>query len=168
MKKLIVTTVFMLAASGLFAQRNITKAGFYLGNTGLQYERALGESFSVLGQIGFSSIPTRVNSNDSKSNGIGYYVEARYYITQKNGLMNGFHIGPYYTYLNVDDKDNGNLKTDVSSLGLVGGYQYIFKNGIALGANFGMGTLSIDSDVKLDVGGIDFFPNLGITLGYNF
>ncbi|MBA4745987.1 MAG: DUF3575 domain-containing protein [Muricauda sp.] len=168
MKKLIAGSALALFSTGLYAQQNMVKAGFYLGNSGLQYERALGERISLVGQIGYSSIPTRVGSNDSKSTGIGYYAEARYYLSKRDGLMRGFHLGPYYTFLNVDDKNEGDLNTNLSSIGAVGGYQHIFGNGIVLGASLGLGTLRVESDVKLDIGGIDFFPNLGITIGYQF
>ena len=80
--------------------------------------------------------------------------------------MKGFHLGLYYTFLNIEDKDDANLKTDVSSIGITGGYQWIFNNHLTLGTNLGIGSLNIKSDVKLDIG--KFFPNLGMTLGYNF
>lgn len=168
MKKLIISTVLALFSTGLYAQQNVVKAGLYLGNSGLQYERAIGERISILGQMGYASIPTRVASNDSKSTGVGYYAEVRYYLSKTARLMRGFHIGPYYTFLNVDDKNDNDLNTNLSSIGAVGGYQHVFGNGMVLGASLGLGILRVESDVKLDIGGIDFFPNLGITLGYQF
>lgn len=168
MRKIILMSVIILASSKLVAQENIAKAGVLFGNFGVQYERSISKQFSILGQFGYSDIPTRVNNNDSKSTGIGYYVEGRYYFSSNKALMEGWHIGPHYTYLNLDDKNDDSIKTNISSFGLATGYQWIFNSHVTLGAIAGIGTLSLDSDVKLDLGGVKFLPNVGFTIGYSF
>ena len=68
-KKLILVCVFTLTFNGLTAQENIVKASGIVGNAGVQFERSLSDHFSIIGQVGFSTITTTVNSVESKSNG---------------------------------------------------------------------------------------------------
>ena len=167
-KKMILVCVITLTFNGLSAQENIVKASGIVGNAGVQFERSLSDHFSIIGQVGISSITTTVNSNNSKSNGFGFYVEGRYYFSSNKDLMEGWHIGPYYnSFMTKDDKD---LKTNISSFGLGTGYQWVFDSKVTLGIVFGGGSLNIDSDIPeiefLEIFG--FLPHLGLSLGYNF
>jgi len=168
-KKTILLCAFALVFNGLTAQENIVKAGAIVGNLGVQYERSLSDHFSVIGQLGYSNITTTVNNVDSKSNGIGYYVEGRYYFSSNKDLMEGWHIGPFYNSINT--KDDNDLKTNISSFGLATGYQWVLDSQLTIEIIFGGGTINIDSDVPeieflSDISG--FLPHLGFTLGYNF
>ncbi|WP_299365899.1 DUF3575 domain-containing protein [Winogradskyella sp.] len=167
-KKTILLFAVFLTINNVFAQENIVKAGAILGNLGVQYERSLSKHFSIIGQVGYSNITTTVDDVESKSDGIGYYLEGRYYFSSKKDLMEGWHIGPYYNSINT--KDNNDLKTNISSFGLATGYQWIFDHQLTLEIIFGGGTLNIDSDIpEIEfLGDIGFLPHLGLTLGYNF
>ena len=167
-KKTILLCAFALTFNGLIAQENIVKAGAILGNLGVQYERSLSDHFSVIGQLGYSNITTTVNNVDSKSNGLGYYVEGRYYFSSNKNLMEGWHIGPFYNSINT--KDDNDLKTNISSIGLATGYQWVLESQLTIEIIFGGGTLNIDSDnPEIEfLGDIGFLPHLGFTLGYNF
>tara|TARA_B110000046_G_C13015905_1_gene408733 strand:+ start:1146 stop:1685 length:540 start_codon:yes stop_codon:yes gene_type:complete len=166
-KKTILLCAFVCSFNVLFAQENIAKVGTIVGNFGIQYERSLSDHISVIGQIGYSKITTSVNLVETKSTGIGYYIEGRYYFSSKKDLMEGWHLGPYYNSINTKNDD---LKFNISSFGLVTGYQWVFDSQITLGIIFGGGTLNLDSDVPgsefLD--DLNFLPHLGLTLGYNF
>ncbi|QTD38836.1 DUF3575 domain-containing protein [Polaribacter batillariae] len=167
-KKTILLCAVLLAFSNLKAQENIVKAGAILGNLGVQYERSLSDHFSVIGQLGYSNIKTTVNNVDSKSDGLGYYFEGRYYFSSNKDLMEGWHIGPYYNSINT--KNDNDVKTNISSFGLATGYQWVLDSQLTIGIIFGGGTLNIDSD-NSDIeflGDIGFLPHLGFTLGYSF
>ena len=166
-KKTILLCVFVFTVNSLVAQENIVKASTIIGNLGVQYERSLSEHFSLVGQVGYSKIIATVNNVDNTSNGIGYYIEGRYYFSSNNDLMEGWHIGPYFNSLNT--KAN-NIKRNATSLGITGGYQWVFDSHITIGVIFGAGTLNFDSDNNLEefFDGKGIFPNLGLTIGYNF
>ncbi len=167
-KKTILLCAFALTFSGLLAQENTLKAGAIIGNLGVQYERSLSDHFSVVGQIGYSRITTSIGSLDLTSDGIGYYVEGRYYFSSKKDLMEGWHIGPFYNRIDTEG-DNG-LETNISSFGLATGYQWVFRSKLTLEIIFGGGSLDIDSNIQEIefLGDIGFLPHLGLTLGYNF
>lgn len=167
-KKAILLCMCIFTFNGLFAQENIVKAGAILGNLGVQYERSLSDHFSVIGQLGYSNITITENNVDSKSNGLGYYLEGRYYFSSNKDLMEGWHIGPYYNSINTKNSDD--IKTNISSLGLSTGYQWVTDSQLTIGIIFGGGTLNIESDnpnIEF-LGDINFLPHLGFTLGYNF
>jgi hypothetical protein len=159
-----------LGMNVISAQENIVKASTLVGNLGVQYERSLSDHFSLIGQVGYSNMRVTVNSYEGKSDGIGFYAEGRYYFSNKKDLMEGWHIGPYYNSINTKLQDNRSLKTNVSSIGLSTGYQWVFESQITLEIIFGGGSLSVDSDIpEIEVlGNIGFMPHLGFTLGYSF
>ena len=166
-KKTILLCVFVFTINNLVAQENIVKVGAIVGDVGLQYERSLSEHFSLVGQVGYSRIVVSVNNVENTSNGLGYYIEGRYYFSSNKDLMEGWHIGPYFNSLHT--KDN-NVKRSVSSLGITGGYQWVLDSHITIGVFLGVGTLNFDSDNNLEefFDGKGILPNLGLTLGYNF
>ena len=89
LKKIILLGAIFLAFHSLTAQENIVKASIITGNSGLQYERSLFKHFSVIGQLGYSEVTTTVNKIDTKSDGLGYYLAARYYFSSKKDLKLG-------------------------------------------------------------------------------
>jgi len=167
-KKIILLCIITLSINNVTAQENIVKTSAILGNLGIQYERSLNDHFSLIGQIGYSNITITVNDVDSKSSGLGYYLEGRYYFSSNKNLMEGWHIGSFYNSINT--KNDNDLKTNIYSFGVTTGYQWVFDSQITLEIIFGGGTLNIDSDIP-DIEileNIGFLPHLGITLGYNF
>ncbi|SHJ17933.1 DUF3575 domain-containing protein [Flavobacterium haoranii] len=170
MKKILLPLVFLFF-NNLFSQENIVKASSIVGNIGVQYERSLSPHFSVVGQVGYSMTRIFINDNDYSSTGIGYYVEGRYYFSKNNALMEGWHIGPYYNSINTKSKELNDAKTTMTSLGITAGYQWQTDSGFAFGLIFGGGNLDFKSDIpqaESFLGDINFLPNLGLTLGYNF
>lgn len=173
MNKLQLATFFILLFStttnfGQEKKENIVKAGIVVGNLGIQYERSLSDHFSIIGQLGYSEVTTTVNNVDSTSFGLGYYLEGRYYFSSNRDLMEGWHIGPFYNSINTKDDDE--LKTNVSSLGLAAGYQWVFNSQITLGIVFGGGSLDVNSDIPNTIyeDDIGFLPHFGFALGYSF
>jgi hypothetical protein len=103
-----------------------------------------------------------------KSNGLGFYFEGRFYFSSKKDRMEGWHIGPYYNDINTKD-DNG-LETNISSIGLAAGHQWIFGSNVTLGLVFGAGTYDIESDTNRGIflEGLTFLPHIGLNIGYRF
>jgi len=167
-KKQILFFALILSVNIIFAQKNIIKASAVIGNLGLQYERSIANNISIVGQAGYSNINVSLNNVDTRSKGFGYYFEGRYYFSKQKDLMEGWHIGPYYNSLNTKTDDD--LETNISSVGITAGYQWIFDSKITLGLVFGGGSLNFDSDIPEfeAFGNLDFLPNLGVNLGYNF
>jgi hypothetical protein len=171
MNKILLTTLVLLTFNNIFSQENIVKASSIVGNIGVQYERSLSPHFSVVGQVGYSMARIFIGGGDYYSSGIGYYAEGRYYFSKNNALMEGWHIGPYYNSINTKSKELNDAKTTMNSLGLTAGYQWQTDSGFAFGLIFGGGSLDFKSDIpnaESFLGDINFLPNLGVTLGYNF
>lgn len=159
--------VLVFSSMTIYSQENIIKGGFVASggtNFGIQYERALSNNFSIIGQFGFAEI-LDVFYNES-STGYGLYGEGRYYFTKNKDLMEGWHAGVYVTYMNTNYDDDW-FSYDQNSLGIgaVGGYQWIFSSHITLDTLIGGGYLSFDGDFEGDTG---FYPLIGLNVGYNF
>lgn len=168
LKKTTLLFLFVLIFKGIFAQEKIIKAGAILGNLGIQYEQGISERFSILGQVGYSHLTYSVNGTETKSNGIGYYISGKYYLSSGKDEMEGWHIGPYFNSINTKDEDD--LKTNISSIGITSGYQWVFNSKITLELLFGLGSFNLNTDVSgiEDLSNINVFPNLGVTFGYAF
>lgn len=173
MKNKILYVALVFVFSSLNAQENIIKVGGVTGNLGLQYERSISNHFSVVGQLGYSNLSTTVNNKaQAISEGIGYYLEGRYYFSPSDNRMQGWHIGPYYNSINTK---NDKSSTIISSLGISTGYQWILNSQITIDAMLGVGTMNIKSDEPLtnflkDFGLFDFgfLPHIGLSFGYTF
>ena len=168
LKRIIFTVLVVFVLSNSYGQRNAIKASALTGNLGLQYERAIGNRFSILGQVGRSRITNSVNDVETRSTGLAYHIEGRYYLSGKKQIMEGWHIGPFYTSINTEG-DEG-LKTDISSIGATLGHQWVFRSDITLGLALGAGTFDLDSDQNRGIllEGLNFWPLLGINIGYRF
>ena len=168
LNKIVCTTLLIFGITFCNGQDNIVKASALIGNLGVQYERALGSHFSLVGQLGQSTITNSVNDVETKSTGIGFHLEGRYYLSSKKETMEGWHIGPYYTSINT--KDRNDLETNISSVGLATGYQWIFNSNITLGVVLGAGTFNLDSDQNRGIllEGLTFWPHIGVNMGYRF
>ncbi|MFD1314015.1 DUF3575 domain-containing protein [Namhaeicola litoreus] len=162
------TLLFTLLTLPIFAQENIIKLGF-LGSggtlSGLQFERSITKQISFLGEIGYAEVIDILGVESNK--GFGLYGEGRYYFSKNKDLMEGWHSGIYLYYLNTkgDDSSYSDYHVNAFSVGLNGGYQFIFSSHISLdllaggGIRFASGTFDSDTD---------FYPLLGLSLGYNF
>lgn len=167
----IVAFIICLTFHTSFSQKNVINASGIIGNLGIQYERSLNPHFSLVGQVGYSTARIFINKKDYLSTGLGYYFEGRYYFTKKYGLMDGFHIGPYYNSIITKSKELNDAKSTITSLGLTAGYQWQTDSGLAIGLIFGGGSYNFKSEIDNAEGFFDFLkftPNLGLTFGYNF
>ncbi|MFS4417730.1 DUF3575 domain-containing protein [Maribacter sp. 2307ULW6-5] len=164
--KILFTTLFLIGVVGANGQNNVIKASALIGNLGLQYERALGDRFALIGQVGHSNFTNSVNDVETTSNGLGFLVEGRYYLSKNKERMEGWHIGVFYSAMNTESSEG--LQTNIASLGIASGYQWVFGSHISLGLVFGAGTFDYDSDQDrgLLLEGLTFWPHLGLSLGY--
>jgi len=166
---LCITIMYMALSFPSFAQENILK-GAVLGSggviSGIQYERAITNHFSVLGTFGFAKVYDIVGFDSSS--GFGLNAEGRYYFSKNKDLMEGWHGGLYFHYLNTDGDDGYEIDYYYNSLGigLNGGYQFIFSSHITLDLYAGGGIGFISSDWSSE--DTDFYPMAGLSLGYNF
>lgn len=164
-----ITIFFMIFSFPSFAQENIVK-GAVLGSggviSGIQYERAITKNFSVLGTFGFATVYDIVDFDSS--GGFGFNAEGRYYFSKDKDLMEGWHGGLYFHYLNTEGDDGYEMDYYHNSLGigLNGGYQFIFSSHITLDIYAGGGINFISSDSSSE--DTDFSPMAGLCLGYNF
>lgn len=168
LKRTIFSAICILMFANSYGQDNIVKASALLANVGLQYERALNDHFSVIGQVGVSRLSNSTNDINTTSEGFGYYLEGRYYFSAKNKKMEGWHVGAFYNVMNTETDDN--LKTNISSIGLATGYQWIYNSNITFGLTLGAGSKELDTeqDRGLFIDGLTFWPHLGLNLGYSF
>lgn len=160
---------------------NIIKVGALTGNLGLQYERALSQKISLVGQFGYLKLDGIVYEQ-TKGNVFGTYLEARYYFSAGKGKMRGWHIGPYFQDLRFHLKqtnfwgygDDFFVNGKASIAGITSGYQWRFNSNLTMEAIFGIGIAKF----KITDNGywgseqttntLTPAPNLGITIGYAF
>jgi hypothetical protein len=91
-KRIFFTATCLFVFTNSNSQENIIKASALIGNVGLQYERALSERFSLVGQLGFSRLANSSSSVETVSTGFGYYLEGRYYFSANKDRMEGWHL----------------------------------------------------------------------------
>lgn len=168
MKKVVLLLLMLTFMSAtIFAQKNIVKAGFIASggvNSGVQYERSVSSRISIAGQLGYATI-FDVWSGEN-TNGLGVYLEGRYYFSKNKDLMEGWHAGIYLNYMDTKNKsDITPFNQDNFSVGVVGGYQWVFNSHITLDTLFGAGYMTIDDEFSNDSG---IYPLVGLNLGYNF
>jgi len=168
LKKAFLTTLCIWVFSSSYGQDNILKASALIGNVGVQYERALNDHFSLVGQLGFARLANSSSSVETVSTGFGYYLEGRYYFSSNDARMEGWHLGVFYNAINTESSDN--FETNIASVGLATGYQWIFDSNITFGLVIGAGTYNLDSeqDRGLFIDGLTFWPHIGLNLGYSF
>jgi len=166
-KDLLILLMLTFFSAAMFAQKNIVKLGFVASggiSAGVQYERSISDRISIAGQLGYATIFDVWL--DQNTNGIGVYVEGRYYFSKNKDLMEGWHAGIYVNYMDTDNNSHSTpYKRDNISGGIVGGYQVVFKSHMTLDALLGAGYLNSDDEFSSDSG---IYPLLGLNLGYNF
>ncbi len=165
---LCITIMYMTLSFPSFAQENILK-GAVLGSggviSGIQFEKSITHRISILGSLGFATVYDIVGLDSS--NGFGLNAEGRYYFSKNKDLMEGWHCGLYFHYLNTDGKGYGmTYYHNALGIGLNGGYQFIFSSHITLDLYAGGGIGFISSDRSSEDTG--FYPMAGLSLGYNF
>ena len=132
------------------------------GNFNLSYQRAIGSSSAI--QIGANYLYKLFGSEVS---GFGLRGSYQFFLTGRaKEAPEGFYIGPQIAYNSFKEK-----LTDVSvstfGFGLMVGYQWIWKSGMAL--DLGIGPMYvIESDSETEESFEGFLPNVIIALGYNF
>jgi hypothetical protein len=118
--------------------------------------------------LGFSRLANSSSSVETVSTGFGYYLEGRYYFSANKDRMEGWHLGAFYNAIKTESADN--FETNISSIGLATGYQWVYESNITFGLVFGAGTYDLDSEQNrgIFIDGLTFWPHLGLNLGYSF
>jgi hypothetical protein len=161
------TLLFALLTLPIFAQENIIK-GAVLGSggiiSGIQFERSITNRLSILATLGFASVYDFFGLE--ASSGFGLNAEGRYYFSKNKDLMEGWHGGLYFHYLNTDGDNRYEYYHNSLGIGLNGGYQFVFSSNLTLDLYAGGGIKFISSDRSSE--DTDFYPMAGLSLGYNF
>ena len=170
LRKTIALLILLFTVSSLTAQKNILKAGVIARNIGIQYERSLTPHIAISGQFGYDGLyVTNEDDVEARINGIGFYIDGRYYFFADPEVMEGFYMGPYYYWSTM--KNDMDWDASISSIGLTAGYQWIFNSRFTLNLSGGVGTLDIDSNItggKYLYISDEFSVHFGLSLGYNF
>lgn len=132
------------------------------GNFNMSYQRALGKSHAI--QIGanywYKILGVEVN-------GFGIRGAYQFFLTGRTKYApEGFYIGPQVSYntLDVTEEDN---KVSAFGIGVMLGYQWVWKSGLCL--DLGIGPMyQFASETATDNSVEGFLPNVTIALGYNF
>lgn len=174
-KHISVFLMLSLFAMNTIAQKNAVKLGtitFGGTNYGVQYERWLSSHFSLVFQYGLAAnfnhdVQGEGNLSQAILFGDGFYAEGRYYLTTDKDLLEGWHFGVNFNYINttIDDGFEKNY-LERFGFGPVLGYQWVFASHITLDTMFGGGWM--DTSTSLSDYRKGFFPLIGINLGYNF
>ncbi|WP_196895920.1 DUF3575 domain-containing protein [Aureivirga marina] len=168
MKKILFLFLMTISISAM-AQKNSVKLGATIGNLGLQYERAISDHFSIVGQVGFSKIEIEEidfvgNSYTKDSKGLAIYVSPRYYFSE---ALKGWHIGPFLNSINTKYEDE---KTNLLMYGAEAGYQWVSNSGFTLGGSLGLAGFNVESDIDgVEVlNGVNLLPQIQVGIGYSF
>lgn len=166
--------ILYLFSINALAQKNILKLGtitFGGTNYGVQYERSLSSHFSLVLQYGvvvaINSTSTVLFGAPTVLFGDGFYTEGRYYFKEDKDLMEGWHLGVTFNYINTTlefDFDKNYLER--YGIGSVAGYQWVFDHHITIDTLFGGGWMHTSTNLRDYHNG--FFPLIGVNLGYNF
>ena len=152
-----------------FAQKNIIKAGFINGggsNFGIQYERFLSNDISLMVQYG-AVIVFNGHNELTPLLGTGFYTEGRYYFSRNKDLLEGWHGGIYFNYMDTSlDSDFGIDELKRSGAGLISGYQWVFPFHMTMDILLGGGLYNTTTNLPDYHEG--FFFMGGFNLGYNF
>jgi hypothetical protein len=161
--------VLILFSTTISAQKNIVKAGFINGggsNFGIQYERLLTDNFSLMAQYG-GVIVFNGSYELTTLFGTGFYTEGRYYFSRNKDLMEGWHGGIYFNYMETSlESDFGRDELKRSGAGLISGYQWVFPFHMTMDILLGGGFYNTTTNLPDYHEG--FFFMGGFNLGYNF
>lgn len=138
------------------------------GNINLSYQRAVAKSSAI--QIGanywYKIFGTEVS-------GYGIRGSYQFFLTSRTKYApEGFYLGPQIGYNHLKERESessGDIIDTASTLGvgLMLGYQWIWKSGMALDLGIGpMYVFATSETTGADFEG--FLPNITIALGFNF
>lgn len=166
----ILSGMLLAVCISLNAQKNVIKASISTVGGGVQYERVISQRISLAAHVGYVevSVETDRGESTSRSRGLGYCLEGRYYLLRNHLAPEGWHAGVFFSSIMAGNQENE--QSNISSLGLATGYQWIGSRGLSVGAVLGLGTLWVNSDVELidRIEAIGFLPHLGVHVGYAF
>lgn len=132
------------------------------GNFNLSYQRAIGKSSAV--QIG-ANYWYRIFGTEVRGFGIrgGY----QFFLTGRTkSAPEGFYIGPQLGYNSLKEKSTDETASTFG-VGVLLGYQWIWKSGVALDLGAGpMYVFATNENTEETFDG--FLPNITIAIGYNF
>jgi hypothetical protein len=132
------------------------------GNINAYYQRAIGKSSAI--QIGanywYRFLGTEVT-------GFGVRGGYQFFVTSRTKHSpEGFYVGPHLSYNSLTEKST-DTSVSTTGVGLMLGYQWIWKSGLSLDLGIGpMYTFASDSETDESFEG--FLPNVTIGIGYNF
>ncbi len=179
MRKIAILLLATLWLSGTaWAQENVAKLGltpFLFGNTNLNYERAIGERFSINAKLGFgipsNNVPLTGSSGGQISDGRYRAFEAtpelRIY-SKKKGALRGFYWGPWLRYRQwsisgTDDFTTYQTSVDASlstfNGGILLGAQWLINDVISIDWSFfglGLGVYNLRGELISDDPSVDW------------
>jgi hypothetical protein len=178
MKKIILSSLALLAFGFINAQENIIKANplSLLGGTDLvSFEHKIGDNSSLLVGVGVGGFTI----GGAKYSNFGGEVQYRYYFEE---ALRGFYAGGQLGY------SAGKVKTEFGSffgestssetnygaltVGAKGGYQWVWGSGFSLDLNLGIAynkfSYSDSSSTFSSLSASGVLPNFGFGLGYAF
>ena len=168
-RKLTIFLTLTLLSTSIFGQKNIVKAGFINGggsNFGIQYERFLANNISLMAQFG-GVVVFNGSYEFTFLFGSGFYAEGRYYFSRNKDLMEGWHGGIYFNYMDTTLESDVSLdELKRSGAGLVTGYQWVFPFHMTIDILLGGGLYNTTTNLPNYHEG--FFFMGGFNLGYNF
>ena len=140
----------------------INPISFAFGNLNVIYERALNPSSSI--QVS-ANYWYRIFGTEVR--GIGARVGYRFYITNRvKPAPSGFYIGPQLSFNSFTEKSTDE-SANATGLGLLLGYQWVFRSGVTL--DLGAGPIyQFAQNTSTEESFEGFLPNIYIAVGYNF
>ena len=132
------------------------------GNMNLMYQRGISKSSAI--QIGANYWYRFLGVEVS---GFGVRGGYQFFVTNKTKYSpEGFYVGPNLSYNSLTEKSTDSKATTVG-VGLLLGYQWIWKSGISL--DLGIGPMYVFANEEGTENSFEgFLPNVIIALGYNF
>ncbi|MCG8306241.1 MAG: DUF3575 domain-containing protein [Cytophagales bacterium] len=167
-KTTLISVLTLFIALGANAQAElpnvmkINPISLAFGNFNLSYQRALSDASAI--QIGanywYNILGTEVS-------GVGLRGAYQFFITNRaQPAPEGFYIGPQMSINSVNVQETDEKVTAVG-IGLMLGYQWVWKSGVTLDLGAGpMYQFANESSTDESVEG--FLPNITIAVGYNF
>ena len=171
-----------LATTKSFAQENNIKLNMLsplIRVFNVSYERKVADDASL--QVGIGLLDNNSIFSDTQIKGVSITPEYRFYLSESHESLDGFYVAPFLRYQNYtatdDDIINGELKLTRYGLGVIAGYQWIFKERVSLdvfgGTSYNNNDISTSggaSENDFDLGFFDAGYGLrgGVTLGIAF
>lgn len=168
--KNILTVLAILATSVGFSQQRVIKVDIIapaFKTLVLAYEKVASEDASF--QAGFA-----FTGDGDNGRRLAFTGEYRYYLSDEKPAPAGFYVAPFAQYINITEKINSvEHKAGAIGLGVVAGYQWLFKERVTfggfLGPDYMIPTREQDPNSSLVIGITKGFTlRAGVTLGLAF